>query len=84
MIFFLENQEGEIEKSTCGGMVANSEYVRVVDTGSGVDVYVDGELRCHLNYAELSRVEACLKMLDATGKGDALLGHFKIYKGEKI
>jgi len=85
MKFFLETEEGEIEHATCGGMVATSEYVRVMDTGNGLDIYVDGELRCQLNYAEIARVEACLKMLDVTSpKGDALLGCFKVYKGEKI
>jgi hypothetical protein len=84
MKYFLETEEGEIEHATCGGGVATSEYVRVEDTGNGLEIYVDGELRCQLNYAEISRVEACLKMLDATVKGDVLLGHFKIYKGKKI
>ena len=85
MKFFLETKEGEIENATCGGMVATSEYVMVMDTGNGLDIYVDNELRCQLDYAEIARVEACLKMLDAvTTKGDALLGCFKVYKGEKI
>lgn len=85
MIFFLENEDGDIDKGVCGGSVAEFGYVRVVDTGSGLDIYVDGELRCQLNYAEIARVEACLKMLDAVStKGDSLLGCFKIYKGEKI
>ena len=84
MKYFLETEEGEIEHATCGGSVATSEYVRVVDTGNGLEIYVDSEIRCHLNYAEISRVEACLKMLDATVKGEALLGHFKVYKGEKL
>ena len=85
MIFFLENEDGDIDKGVCGGSVATSEYVRVVDTGNGIDIFVDNEIRCHLNYAELSRVEACLKMIDAVStKGDALLGCFKVYKGEKI
>ena len=85
MIFFLENEEGEIEHATCGGMVATSEYVRVVNTGDGLEIYVEGELRCHLNYAEMSRVEACLKMIDAASTDkDSLLGYFKVYKGERI
>jgi len=81
----MENEDGDIDKGVCGGSVAESEYVRLVDTGSGLDIYVDNEIRCHLNYAELSRVEACLKMIDAVStRGDALLGCFKVYKGEKI
>lgn len=85
MIFFLETEDGEIEHATCGGSVATSEYVKVVDTGNGLDIFIDNELRCQLNYAEIARVEACLKMLDAASpKGDSLLGCFKIYKGEKI
>ena len=84
MKYFLETEEGEIEYATCGGSVAESEYVMVVDTGNGLEIFVDEQLRCHLNYAEISRVEACLKMLDATVKGDSLLGYFKVYKGERI
>lgn len=83
MIFFLENEDGDIDKGVCGGSVAESEYVRVVDTGSGLDIYVDNEIRCHLNYAEMSRVEACLRMLEASGKSE-LLGYWKVYEGKKI
>jgi hypothetical protein len=85
MKYFLETEEGEIEHATCGGSVAESEYVMVVDTGNGLEIFVNEQLRCHLNYAEIARVEACLKMLDAVStKGDSLLGCFKIYKGEKL
>jgi len=85
VIFFLENEDGDIDKGVCGGSVATSEYVRVMDTGNGLDIFIDNEIRCQLNYAEIARVEACLKMLDAASpKGDSLLGYFKVYKGEKM
>ena len=83
MIFFMENEEGELDKAICGGSVAESEYVKVVDTGEGLDIFISGELRCHLNYAEMSRVEACLKMLEASGKSE-LLGYWKVYEGKDI
>ena len=85
MIFFLETEDGEIEHATCGGSVATSEYVMVMDTGNGLDIFIDNELRCQLNYAEIARVEACLKMLDAVSTDkDSLIGYFKVYKGERV
>jgi hypothetical protein len=83
MIFFMENEEGEVDKAICGGSVATSEYVRVVDTGNGIDIFVDNAIRATLNYAEMSRVEACLRMLEASGKSE-LLGYWKVYEGKKI
>lgn len=83
MKFFLENEHGEIEKATADGITAHADYVSVVDTGDGIEIQVKGGLRCHLDYAEISRVEACLKMLEASS-GSELLGYFKIYKGDKI
>lgn len=83
MIFFLENKENEIEKAVCGGMLATFGYVRVEDTGNGLNIFISDELRCSLDYAEMSRVEACFKMLGASGR-PGLLEYWKVHKGEKI
>jgi hypothetical protein len=85
MKFFLENEEGEIESAVGCINEAEADYVKVVDTGNGLDIFVSSDLRCQLDYAEISRVEACLKMLDAASPDKAsLLGYFKVYKGEKM
>ena len=85
MKFFLENEEGDIEVAIGCINEAEADYVKLMDTGNGLDIFIDGELRCQLNYAEIARVEACLNMLDAVSpKGAALLGCFKVYKGEKL
>jgi len=85
MKFFLETEEGEVEKALGCINEAEADYVKLMDTGNGLDIFIDGELRCQLDYAEISRVEACLKMLDAVSPNKAsLLGYFKVYKGEKM
>jgi len=84
MIYFLETEEGEIEKAICVEGIAKAEYVRVIDTNNGINIYVNEVLRTTLDYAELSRLEACLKMLDASKDRPSLLGYFKIYKGERV
>lgn len=84
MAYFLETEKGDIEKATCVEGVATAEYVRVTDTSNGINIYVNEVLRTTLDYAELSRLEACLKMLDASKDRPSLLGYWKVYKGERV
>lgn len=84
MTHFLETEDGEIEKATCVEGIAKADYVRVIDTSKGINIYVNEVLRTTLNYAELSRLEACLKMLDASKDSPSLLGYFDVYEANRI
>lgn len=87
MKYFLENDEDGTEVATViSDEYRNSAgfgYVNVTDSGDGLIISIGGREPIFLDYAELSRVEACLKMLDDYTNSN-LLNWWTIYKGEKI
>jgi hypothetical protein len=87
MKYFLENDEDGTEVATViSDEYRNSAgfgYVNVTDSGDGLIISIGGREPIFLDYAELYRVEACLKMLDDYTNSN-LLNWWTIYKGEKI
>lgn len=84
MRYIVEDEEmGPYIASTEGdGVECNLEYVRLKSTGNGYELYIHGELRCEINYAEMVYLRAALTILESEYQH---LGYTDIYTlGDKI
>lgn len=82
MKYLVEDEEMGPYIATCGGMICNIEYVRLENTGDGYKLYVKGEHRCDMNYAEMWYMLASLRILESEAQ---MLSDMDIYKlGDKL